>query len=145
MPTLQIRQARPEDAYGLQIRRADVAEIHAYGLPGRPQDILHACVEGSTASFLVRDLEGPLALFGHSVSPDGISPWLICGDRAKDYPRILLRVARRYLKSLRSLGPVWNTTPTKGPRERAFLERLGFDVQETRPGWDTLTLKEITK
>lgn len=125
------RIAQPEDAYLIDIRPADLDEISRYGLKVSPQDALANCIRTASQAFTALDKGGIVAIGGHSYSRSGVHPWVICAPSVERHKFTMVRRARAYLRHLSDMTGmlVWNHTPRKGPREEAFLHRLGFRVK----------------
>lgn len=143
---LQVTEAHPRDAYTLSIRMEDIIEIDLYGL-GNRQVALRDAIAGSIAADRVLAPDGTLvALFGHSApSPLIVHPWLISAEGLQDYPRDVLLLARKFIKTLRGYYPdacICNWVSKQATSNRAFITHLGFVIEEREGPFDFFYLPQ---
>ena len=129
---IRIDTAHPHDARGLVIRSIDLREIRRYGRLGSPCKVVEGAIRDSYRAFTLWEDHAVAAVGGIILSAMGRHPWVICGPQAAAHGKTIVRFAKQVLREEAALGPVNNLTPSKGPREEAFLRHLGFSVTAVR-------------
>lgn len=128
---LHHRPARPSDAWAINLREEDRAEAALALGPGREAEALERTIRNSSTATATFDKEGRLvALWGRSVSLEGVHPWLMCSDALAAHPRALLGIAREFVEDCRREGrPVWNLVSREAAQAHRFIRRLGFHIE----------------
>lgn len=125
--------AKPADAYELELRDDDAREV-SEGWRARITDAIKA---GETWAY--RDSQGRLVILGGvaKLSNEIWSPWMLCSPLLEHHKVFVKKEARRVVQDLLTQMPVdaslCNLIPKDSPRNRAFIESLGFRIYTT-PG-----------
>ena len=125
---IHLLPAKAADAFALTLREEDAREV----TPGWRERIAEL-IGTSKGVFAGWDLEGNLLGLGGAIASDEeVVPWLLCSPLVDQHRASIFRIARRAVAQLR-LAPqrVGNLIPNDSPRNRAFVERLGFRITPT--------------
>lgn len=133
-----VRPADPSDAYELQLRAEDAAEVSE----AWRQSTERAILNGEALSF--RDQDGALvALFGITRSEYVTNIWLLSSPLIEQHKASAWRYAKRvveYLRQQRS-GLISNYIPKGAHSNREFVLALGFLILPSpRDGFDLFFL-----
>lgn len=128
---VRIERAKPEDADAIQLRPTDLHEASLWAPGLSPAEALKASIGSSVVAYTASDAAGPVAVFGYSLHESRVHPWLMCSDRAAAYGRVILRIARPWLRSLHQALPgalVCNYVHRDNLQAKRLLQALGFHV-----------------
>jgi hypothetical protein len=119
--------ARPADAFELDLREEDQAEVSE----GWRTRAANAIEEGNAQTY--RDAAGSIVgIFGVTFPLDGVvSPWLLCSPLLAQHRREALRRGRRMIDAIRRAAPdafVFNHIPKAATSNRRFVQAMGFRV-----------------
>lgn len=140
---IHCRAAHPREAFQLSLREEDAREVSTGWRAAVAFDLWH---HGGTA---FHDDQGNLlGLAGVSMWEQEAAPWLLCSPRVDELPRAAVwRMAKAWVQALRaSAGSrlIYNFIPKDSPRNRAFVEKLGFRILPSpRDGFDFFYLPHV--
>jgi hypothetical protein len=137
VPRIVVRLATIADVYALarRLRPGDRAEALATGMD--PRRALRFCFRHSLYPPQVCVVDGEIAamwgLYGEILSDVG-HPWLMTGTAVERIPVTLLKIGRRTVEEMLSHKPrLANFVLASYADAIAFLQRLGFRLDEPRP------------
>jgi hypothetical protein len=130
--------ARPSDAYELQLRAEDAAEVSE----AWRQAVEFSILNGEAFSF--RDQDGALvALFGIDRTEHAAGIWLLSSSLIEQHKAAAWRIATRVVKHLQQQcsGLIYNYIPKRAHSNREFVQALGFVILPSpRDGFDLFFL-----
>ena len=130
--TVQLHRAKPEDAELLQLRAADLLEVHQWS-PGRdPVEVVKGSILVSEEAYTAWDGDQVVAIVGYALDgPSRISPWMMGSDLVDKNRLALMRTAHAFIHTLRKQFPsklLCNHVAKANDKARLFLTGLGFTI-----------------